>query len=529
MAPSGVSAQNDPIIDDPESEDYNVDSVVAGFVDYMQKYSKMYATNHMMFPMGEDFQYMAANPWFKNMDKLIQYVNARRSDIRLLYSTPACYLKALHESNHTFPTKSDDFVPYASDPHSYWTGCFTSRPALKRYERVGNNMLQTCKQLDVLGWPEGADGNEGRVSALREWMGVMQHHDAVTGTEKQHVANDYALKLYKSVDKCRQVVAEGLNKLMIKQPQLREGLPLVVDRLFCENLNVSACPVTESDDSLAVTVYNPMGRTVTHTVWLPVVNKVFTVLDPLGKSIPSTIVPIPAPVLAIPGRQSKARDELVFEAVVPPVGFATYFVRQNSPQSVPTEPIVRKITASFSAKANSFDVMFDKTGQMTAIRLAGGQSVAVDQRFEYYRSLPGNNTAPQFRASGAYVFRPDGPSKPYNKTDAETPTLVQTPGLTEIHRKVNEYISQVIRVAADKDYIELDYVCGPIPVLTDGVGKEIIVRFDTNLTTNGVLYTDSNGRQLLKRERNRRPTWDMTVTEAQSGNYYPINTRLAIR
>jgi hypothetical protein len=27
----------------------------------------------------------------------------------------------------TLPTKDDDFFPYASDPHAYWTGYFTSR------------------------------------------------------------------------------------------------------------------------------------------------------------------------------------------------------------------------------------------------------------------------------------------------------------------------------------------------------------------------------------------------------------------
>lgn len=38
--------------------------------------------------------------------------------------------------------KTDDFFPYADDAHDYWTGYFTSRPALKRYERVSNSNLQ---------------------------------------------------------------------------------------------------------------------------------------------------------------------------------------------------------------------------------------------------------------------------------------------------------------------------------------------------------------------------------------------------
>ena len=33
-------------------------------------------------------------------------------------------------------------------------------------------------------------------------MGVLQHHDAVSGTSKQHVANDYAKRLY--IGECRE-------------------------------------------------------------------------------------------------------------------------------------------------------------------------------------------------------------------------------------------------------------------------------------------------------------------------------------
>lgn len=35
-------------------------------------------------------------------------------------------------------------------------------------------------------------------------MGVMQHHDAITGTEKQHVANDYARLLNEAIEECEE-------------------------------------------------------------------------------------------------------------------------------------------------------------------------------------------------------------------------------------------------------------------------------------------------------------------------------------
>lgn len=78
------------------------------------------------------------------------------TNVNLLYSTPSCYLKSLYEANTTWSVKHDDFFPYASDPHSYWTGYFTSRPAFKYLDRYTNNLFQVgdvavrCNESGVL-------------------------------------------------------------------------------------------------------------------------------------------------------------------------------------------------------------------------------------------------------------------------------------------------------------------------------------------------------------------------------------------
>ena len=52
------------------------------------------------------------------------------------------------------------------------------------------------KQVEALFEFRGKiSGNQTDVDILRRAMATMQHHDAVTGTEKQHVAEDYAQRM----------------------------------------------------------------------------------------------------------------------------------------------------------------------------------------------------------------------------------------------------------------------------------------------------------------------------------------------
>ena len=54
----------------------------------------------------------------------------------------------------------------------------------------------------------------------------------------------------------------------------------------------------------------------------------------------------------------------------------------------------------------------------------------------------------------------------------------------------------------------LVFEVGPIPV-EDGVGKEVVVVYKTEIQSNKTFFTDSNGRQLVKRKRGYR--WENLI------------------
>ncbi len=92
----------------------------------------------------------------------------------------------------------------------------------------------------------------------------------------------------------------------------------------------------------------------------------------------------------------------------------------------------------------------------------------------------------------------------------------------------NDWTSQEINLYADAQVVEVEWTVGPIPI-GDNIGKEIIMRYDTDIQSQSKYYTDANGREVLERIRDYRSTWNYTVNEPVSGNYYPINSRIWIK
>ncbi|KAI1886659.1 hypothetical protein AGOR_G00198080 [Albula goreensis] len=513
------SCSDAPIQDDPSLEDYNVDTIVTNFLKVANDQATIYRTNHIIMTMGSDFQYENANLWYKNLDKLIRYVNAKQSQgskVNVLYSTPSCYLQELHRANLTWSVKTDDFFPYADDAHDFWTGYFTSRPALKRYERISNSLLQVCNQLEVLGGPSSKKGphGDGDSETLRKAMAVAQHHDAVSGTEKQHVADDYAKRLATGCAHCQVLVSNALSKLS------GSGAP----RVYCENLNISVCPLTESSHKFSVTVYNPLSRSISWAVRLPVNGSRYSVTDPSGRLVDSQVIPVSQSTQDIRRDRGYARNELLFQAQAPPLGFRTYSVSLLPNRPLRASP---QHGTPLYLQNKFLKVTFDpETGLLSSLtNMETKQTMQLKQNFYWYNASLGNRESSQ--PSGAYIFRPNSSTPVPVSLTAKTQT-VQNSVVQEVWQQFGPWVSQVVRLYQDSRELELEWTVGPVPV-KDGHGKEVITRLETSINSSGLFYTDSNGREVLERRRDFRPTWDLKQTEPIAGNYYPINSRMYIK
>uniref|UniRef100_A0A8C7L2Z0 Lysosomal alpha-mannosidase n=1 Tax=Oncorhynchus kisutch TaxID=8019 RepID=A0A8C7L2Z0_ONCKI len=402
------SCDDPPIRDDPDLEDYNVDDVVTRFLHIAHGQALVYKTNHIIMTMGSDFQYENANLWYKNLDKLIRYVNQMQSngsEVNVLYSTPSCYLQELHRVNLTWPLKGDDFFPYADSAHDFWTGYFTSRPALKRYERISNSYLQTCKQLEVLGGPISRKGpfGAGDSETLKKAMAVAQHHDAVSGTEKQHVANDYARKLANGWAHCQvptmctNIPKCTMSPLMMTY-QCWKGVVLSLDSFVSRFLGLDFLRVTFDRETGLLSSLSNLETQQTVKLFIPVISQFLV----------SALTP--------------------FSCLIPP-----------PPPSLPQNSVVQEVRQWFSP-----------------------------------------------------------------------------------------WVSQVVRLYTDSRALELEWTVGPVPI-GDDLGKEVISRLDSSINSSGVFYTDSNGREVLQRRKDYRPTWNLRQSEPIAGNYYPINSRAYIK
>lgn len=473
----------------------------------MQYQAQSYATKHLFMTFGDDFQFENAYRNFVNIDALIDYCNEQYGgEIILQYSTPSEYISAINALDREWPTKTDDMFPYADGSDAYWTGYFTSRTLAKEYIRRAQAVYAGTNQfvsLEALTQKNLAD-TLAASQEMAEIIGTVQHHDSVTGTEKQAVCENYNSYVYAGITKMAEVSAP-----------LGGTEDCVVLNSTWDN-----CPTKKfasGATQIKILLQNPSaGRKEVVRIDVPTYSYRLST-QVRGKTVYPT-----ADIYIFPGGSA---SEIYFEVDMEPLSWATYLLEKVEEADATVKPM--EIVSKTYPSIELIESVSNSTPNETNIKYrAPAFSEKLDLQLRWYESWSqgGQN-------SGAYIFRPKVANKSSELYWNVTETVVyqgQTMKITaynavEGHMKVKEFTNPEIA----KRGIWIITFLDSLP--NKNVGTEVVLTASTNLESGKTFYTDSSGLEMQERILNYRPTWDLKTTQPISANYYPVGSSIAIR
>lgn len=568
--------------DDSEMAGYNVDEWIARVVLRAKQQANATQTSHQLWMLGNDFTFQSASRWYANYDKLIHYVNAANLGIRMQYSTPSQYvqakLAAASKLSVEFPQRTGDLMPLRDGPNEVWSGYFTSRPALKRQFRYSQLFLRAARQIET--WtkmfpiatsaatattagrfkPTTSVGS-GWTDELEGALALTAHHDGITGTARQSVTNDYAIKLSLGAVVAEERVLQSLETLANILPGGASAFCNCNTDGPLNCLNMSTCAFTSQRQDFTVVAYNSLSRMASNQwIEIPVQldGKSYTTFLVLDKYTDEAVegvrlVELDAVTLSLPGlHQNKhvspkpltnpATHLLVFEASVPAMGFSAFRVEQQhycaacrslqeaQPDAKPRVVENEYYKLELSASSGQLVEITDKRTN---------ESFPFEIEWGYYRSHDGKcgqRVDCISKKSGAYLFRPDGGHKLAWSSSVPTETKVTDLGFGfQITQQFGSLVSHTIRL--HRDEIVVDFTVLPIPI-EDGIGKEVVVRYKAqSIASKDRFFTDSNGRETVDRVRYQRnpavcvPSLANNcglLQEPVSSNYYPVTQFIGI-
>ena len=199
-----------------------VEEKAKSFYSTCQKRLRWYKTDNLLLPFGNDFHFQDAPSDFKEMDEILEYIANHPNNfdnITVRYSTLSEYFDAVSKSGVIFNQRNDDFFPYiACSPcfsdacegiggfvtvpcgisDSFWSGFYTSKPAQKLLERELESSLHALEQLNAM-HPDLSNTLKGSLNLVRNTSGLLQHHDAITGTSFPDCYTDYNERLERAM------------------------------------------------------------------------------------------------------------------------------------------------------------------------------------------------------------------------------------------------------------------------------------------------------------------------------------------
>ena len=139
-----------------------------------------------------------------------------------------------------WPVQQGDLMPYSDCKGCYWSGYFSTRPGTKRLVREASGLLSAARQLEAWVGGDVAKAAAAKAAAaaaakaaaaapsslallpppttvpLERAVALMQHHDAITGTDRLEVNRDYRRIVAEAAGEARRLVAAALDALVLR-------------------------------------------------------------------------------------------------------------------------------------------------------------------------------------------------------------------------------------------------------------------------------------------------------------------------
>lgn len=351
-------------------------------------------------------------------------------------------------------------------------------------------------------------------------LGILQHHDAVAGTAKQKVTDDYIATSLRAID--------TFNKLYknIKTEEINNeiGENISTQDLYINIFWNETGAATGLSDKLQagktvlVGLYNP-GAAGDYIIKLKAFPKDINIVNTKNQ-------PIVGDILCADTNDANNCD-LIFTVnigessnayvkLIPTTGGSTK--AQHVKELTTIEQIHEFALGNDKLRITRGNQSFDLTinGVLESFKIF----------YNYYGGWMESG-----QDSGAYIFRPTNDiSVEYSVirkiyyADGAASAVVVLEGdktLTKvIFSKAVDYVRKYgFMIETFVDSIPID----------EGRGKEITLNLKTKYNNNKTFYTDSMGLEEQTRVLDYRPTWNYEVNEPTSGNYYPINSFIKIK
>ncbi|CAF4454062.1 unnamed protein product [Rotaria socialis] len=525
-------------------DEKNIQERAELLLDQYRKKAQLYRTSALFIPLGDDFRFRTieeAKLQFDNYDKLFTYINQQiHWNTHIQYGTLSDYFaQVLQEKSLTeFPSYAGDFFTYADRADHYWSGYFTSRAFFKRMNRIAESHLRAA---EVLFSVAHAAVLQGKISSYfpkddlftkliisRRNLGIFQHHDAVTGTAREQVVNDYGEKLLAVIILSQIIMQQSAAYLLFQNRYSIKSQFLLSNQEFQTFESLPIRKFVSFHKNHIIYIYNPTDqrrleiiKILLHKYQVHVTSNNQTItdcqIDPKWSHRRSNII-------------NENQFELLILIDIEPYSLKEYTIHADTTKrSCPLSTIqyvdekqihtnlstpfkIELIdTKTFEIDNRVFSVIFSKNGAILNV-----QHKKFDEKLHFHTDLISYGTLSQSdHHSGAYIFIPDGEARFIPIGDYDFIRIQQGPLVSRvlINHKLYGLQYKLTNTSGSND--DLIHV-STITHLDTNKDTELALRLSTGIKNEREIFTDLNGFQMI-----RRKTYDKLPLQ---GNVYPMPT-----